>query len=301
MDDHKLRVFCTVAECRSFSKASEIIHLTQPAVSLQIQALEETYETKLFDRTGGAVTLTEAGERLYKYAKEILNLYAAAEQDINRLTGLVKGTLSIGASSTIGNYLMPGVLVDFRQRYPRIRVNLLIGNTRQTVERLEAGDIDVGLVEGEVNKHKLLKEKLLEDELVLVMAPDHPWANRKNISVSELASEPMIIREEGSGTRQIIEKHMQKHNMQLRRGKISMVLGSSEAIKAAVESGQGVSILSRWVVRKEIKFGTLKASTFKDIRFTRDFTIIRPRRSFNTHTVNEFLSFLKVYPFEERI
>ncbi|MCF6277841.1 MAG: LysR family transcriptional regulator, partial [Anaerolineales bacterium] len=143
LDDHKLRVFCTVAETKSFSKASEIIHLTQTAVSLQIQALEELYETKLFDRTSSAVTLTPAGEILYKYAKHILALYASAEKEIGELTGLVKGSVSLGASTTIANYLLPKVIADFRKTRQKIKIHLQVGNTKRVVELLRAGNIDI--------------------------------------------------------------------------------------------------------------------------------------------------------------
>ena len=136
MEDHKLKVFCTVAETKSFSKASEIIHLTQPAVSLQIQALEELYETKLFDRSSNMVSLTSAGEVLYRYAKEILALYAAAEKNIGELTGLVKGSISVGASSTIGNYLLPSVVADFRRTHPKIKIHLFVVNTKRVIDLL---------------------------------------------------------------------------------------------------------------------------------------------------------------------
>ncbi len=300
MDDHKLKAFCAVAETRSFSKASEIIHLTQPAVSLQIQALEEAYETKFFDRSSGTITLTKAGELFYKYAKEILSLYAAADREMNALTGLVKGSLSIGASSTIGNYLLPPLLVAFRNKFPKIKVNLLIGNTKRIADHLEAGEIDLGLVEGEIVKHKLLSEKLLEDELVLVMPPDHPWATRKNLSISVILEEPFISREAGSGTRQMIEKHLSQHSISPSKMHIPLMLGSTEAIKRAVENGMGVSILSIWAVKKEVKQGSLKTGTFKDVKFTRDFSILRLRKGFATHAINEFLEFLKIYPYEER-
>ena len=138
MDDHKLRVFCTVAETKSFSKASEIIHLTQPAVSLQIQALEELYETKLFDRSSSTVTLTPAGELLYKYAKHILSLYSSAEKEVGELTGLVKGSISVGASTTIGNYLLPQVICDFRKKRAKVKINLGVGNTKMIVDLLNA-------------------------------------------------------------------------------------------------------------------------------------------------------------------
>ena len=299
MDDHKLRVFCTVAETKSFSKASEIIHLTQPAVSLQVQALEEIYETKLFDRSGGSVTLTPAGELLYKHAKDILGLYASARKDINAMMGLVKGNLSVGASSTIGNYLLPSVLVAFRRNHPRISINLIVGNTKVVVEKLLAGEIDLGLVEGDVTKHKLVAEKLIPDELVVVMSPDHDWAKRKSLSVSELAKEPFIMREEGSGTRQMIEKRLIENKIDPASIPVSLYLGSTEAIKTAVQDGLGVSILSAWAARKEIRAGILKAASFKDAKFTRNFSLIQRKKGFSSHTMEEFLEFLRIYSFED--
>ena len=194
MEDHKLKVFCTVAETKSFSKASEIIHLTQPAVSLLVQAIEETYETKLFDRASNTVTLTPAGEMLYRYAKEILNLYAAAEKNIGEIIGFVKGSISVGASSTIGNYLLPGVIAAFRKTHPKIKIHLLVGNTKRVVELLNAGNIDIGLVEGDVARQKMVVDKLVADELALIVPPLHPLAKRemslslklrKNLSYSE--------------------------------------------------------------------------------------------------------------------
>jgi len=168
MEDHKLKVFCTVAETRSFSKTSEIIHLTQPAVSLQIQALEEKYETKLFDRSSSTVTLTPAGEILYKYAKEILTLYTSAEKAIGKQTGLVKGSLTLGAGSNIGNYILPTLITEFRQTHPKSKIYLLVSNSKRVVDLLNAGNIDLGLVEGDVSRQKIVVKKLLADELLLI-------------------------------------------------------------------------------------------------------------------------------------
>lgn len=299
MDDHKLKVFCTVAETKSFSKASEIIHLTQPAVSLQIQALEEIYGARLFDRSNNTVVLTRAGNLLYKYAREILALYSSVEKEIGEITGLVKGSLSLGASTTIANYLLPPVISAFRKKYPKIKVNLQVGNTKAVVDFLNSGTIDIGLVEGEIQRQKIVVEKLLVDELVLIMAPVHPWADRRDISISELTQEPFIIREEGSGTRQMIEKNLAKQGLSLQDLMISLVLGSTEAIKSAVEDGMGVSIISAWAAKKEAKFGTLKISTFKDIRFLRNFSLIYPKGYIKSHVVEQFLEFLRIYPFEE--
>jgi DNA-binding transcriptional LysR family regulator len=299
MEDHKLKVFCTVAETRSFSKTSEIIHLTQPAVSLQIQALEEIYETKLFDRSSSTVTLTPAGEILYKYAKEILGLYANVEKVIGEITGLVKGSISIGASSTIGNYLLPGVITDFKKAHLKIKIHLLVGNTKRVVDMLNSGSIDVGLVEGEVSRQKMVVEKLIPDELLLVVPSHHPWAKKKDIPISELTKEPFIFREGGSGTRQMIEMFLSKYGISPNNMKVAMVLGSTEAIKEAVENGLGVSILSRWAVRKELKYGTLQLLRIKEERVNRDFSLIVNKSSVSSHAVDEFLTYLRSYPFNK--
>lgn len=297
MDDHKLKVFCTVAETKSFSKTSEIIHLTQPAVSLQIQALEEIYETKLFDRSSSTVVLTPSGEVLYKYAKEILNLYASAEKVIGEITGLVKGSISIGASSTIGNYLLPAIITDFKRTHLKIKIHLLVGNTKRVVELLNSGNIDLGLVEGEVTRQKMQVDKLIPDELLLVVPAYHPWAKKKEVSISELTKEPFIFREGGSGTRQMIEKFLASHGVSAQSLKVSMVLGSTEAIKAAVENGLGVSIISRWAARKESKYGTLSLLRIKEQKMLREFSMITNKGAVSSHAVDEFLTYIKSYPF----
>jgi len=298
MHDHKLKVFCAVADTGSFSKASKMVNLTQPAVSLQIQALEESYETALFERSGKNITLTPAGKLLYQYAKDILNLYTTVEKEINNLTGLSKGSLQIGASSTIGNYLLPTVIIAFKKKYPKIDVNLFVSNTKGIIELLNAGRIDIGLVEGDVPKQSLDVEKLLEDELVLIMPPDHLWVKRKNISVSELLSQSVIMREDGSGTRQMIEKHLIANKISPNNLRMSLVLGSTEAIKSAVEHGMGVSILSNWTVKKEVQFGTIKTNTFRDIRFIRNFNIVFHKRGALINTAKDFFDFLKIFPFQ---
>ncbi|MEK6681793.1 MAG: LysR substrate-binding domain-containing protein [Nitrospirota bacterium] len=227
-----------------------------------------------------------------------MSLYSSAEREINATIGLSKGSLSVGASSTIGNYLLPTVIIAFRKKYPKIDVNLVVSNTKGIVEFLNAGRIDIGLVEGEVSKQSLEIERLLDDELVLIMPPDHPWVKRKNISVSELLTQPVIMREEGSGTRQMIEKHLINNKISLSNLKISLVLGSTEAIKTAVEQGMGVSILSRWAVKKEVQFGTIKVNSFKDIQLMRNLSIIFPKRGSLSNTATEFLEFLKIFPFQ---
>ncbi|KPK01256.1 MAG: hypothetical protein AMK71_06255 [Nitrospira bacterium SG8_35_4] len=299
MDDHKLKVFCIVAETKSFSRASEIIRLTQPAVSLQIQALEEMYGTKLFNRSGCVITLTKAGEMLYKYAKEINALYASAEKEIGGVTGLVKGVISVGASSTIGNYVLPSVVADFKRKFPKVGVHIHVGNTKNVVDFLNAGSVDIGLVEGDVNKQKLVLEKLIPDEMVFIMSPYHHLAKKASISIMELSKEPLIFREEGSGTRQAIEKYLSKHGISQQHLKISLIMGSTESIKGAVEEGLGTSIMSRWAARKEIRYGSLKTSVFKEDKFVRDFSLLYKKSKEQSHTIEQFMGFLRRYPYSK--
>ena len=298
LEDHKLKVFCTVAETKSFSKASEIIHLTQPAVSLQIQALEEIYETKLFDRSSNVIALTTAGEILYKYAKDIRSLYAEAEKEIGRITGRIKGVITIGASTTIGNYILPSVIANFKKTHPRITLNVLIGNTKKIVEMLEGGIIDLGLVEGELTKHKIRRETIISDELVFIVPILHPWAKKKFVSILDVTKEPFIIREDGSGTRQMIERYLLSHGIDIEAMRIALVLGSTESIKEAVEEGLGISIVSKWAVRKEIKHDTLKSVIPKEERILRNFSLLMPKNAVFSHAVDELVSYLKAFPYD---
>ncbi len=301
MDSHKLKVFCAVAETRSFSEASRTLNLSQPAVSLQIQALEKSFETGLFDRSDKVLKLTPSGELLYSYAKRILALTAEMEEEMGALIGQIKEELSIGASSTVGNYLLPHVIVAFRKQHPKVRINLKVGNTKEVVKLLHTGDITLGFVEGDVSKENLVVEKLASDELVLIMPHDHPWSKRKSIPITELAHEPLIVREVGSGTRQIVEKRLHEHHISMHDLNVTMVLGDTEAIKTAVEQGMGVAIVSVWTVRKEVRHGTIRAARFSDIRFNRDLRVIYHRSNSQSRAATAFLDYVKLYPLESPV
>ncbi len=296
MDDHKLKVFCAVAETRSFSKASKAMYLTQPAVSLQIRSLEEQLGTKLFTRSNKAVSLTETGEILYKHAKKILSVYTAIEKEINEATGLVKGKLFIGASTTLATYYLPNIIVDYKKRYPDILIDFARGNTQNIIDSLLKTKIDMGLVEGEINDQRLKVEKMDSDELLLIVNSKHPWAERSDISIREIIDQPFIMREEGSGTRQVIESALEKAEISSEELDIVMFLGSTEAIKTAVENGLGISIISGWAVQKEVRFGVLKALSFKDIRFKRDFSLVFQKQAFHTQPAEKFIELLKKHP-----
>lgn len=296
MEDYKLKVFCTVAEVKSFSRASEIIHLTQPAVSAQIQVLEDFYGTKLFDRTTNNVTLTATGEILYKYARDILSLYADAEKSICRLTGLLKGSIKIGASTTVGNYLMPKIIIDFlKKNSDKIKINLRVGSTKKISDLLNSSNIDIGIVEGDIKSQKITVESFLEDELCLIVPPNHQWSGKSEIDVGSLQTEPIILREEGSGTRQLIEKLFLKYGLNLQSMKVFLMLESIEAIKDAVKNGIGVAFESKIAVKNDLENGSLKALRIKNERLLRTFSIIYRKKGFCYHLVEEFVNFIKGY------
>ncbi|MCI4625233.1 MAG: LysR family transcriptional regulator [Candidatus Magnetoovum sp. WYHC-5] len=298
MEDYKLKVFCTVAEVKSFSRASEIIHLTQPAVSAQIQVLEDYYGTKLFDRTTNNVTLTATGEILYKYAREILSLYAETEKSICRLTGLLKGSIKVGASTTVGNYLMPKIIIDFlKENSDKVKINLRVGSTKKISDLLNSSNIDLGIVEGDIKSQKITVDKFLEDELHLIVSPNHGWSNKEEIDVASLQEEPIILREEGSGSRQLIEKLFVKYGLSIQNMKVFLMLESIEAIKEAVKRDIGVAFESRIAIKKELQDGSLKAINVKGERITRAFSIIYRKKGFCYHLVDEFVAFIKGYDF----
>jgi DNA-binding transcriptional LysR family regulator len=296
--DIKLKLFCIVAETRSFSKTSVIAHLSQPAVSLQIQSLEEFFETKLFDRSGGEITLTPAGDLLYHQAKHILEHYADIEKDMRKITGAMKGGFSFGASTSLGNHVLPRVIIAFKKEHPKVKINMMVGNTKRIQELLRSGFADFGLVAGECTREKMKKEKIMSDELVIIVSRDHPWTRRKNISVLDILKEPFILREEGSGTRQKIEEYFSVHGISVDDMHIALVLGSTASIKEAVEAGIGVSIVSKWAVLRESAGGRLKPLVFREGPIQRDLSLLIPAKKHLSHIMEEFLIFVRKYPYD---
>ncbi|MDH4232527.1 MAG: selenium metabolism-associated LysR family transcriptional regulator [Nitrospirota bacterium] len=296
--DIKLKLFCAVAETRSFSKTSRIAHLSQPAVSLQIQALEEFFETKLFDRSGGEINLTPAGEILYHQAKHILEHYTDIEKEMRKITGAIKGGFTFGASTSLGDHVLPRVIIGFKKEHPKVKISMMVGNTKRVEELLKSGFIDFGLVAGECMGGKLKRETIMSDELILIVSRDHPWVKKKVVSILDILREPFILREEGSGTRQKIEEYFAMHGISIHQMHIAMVLGSTASIKEAVEAGVGVSIVSKWAVQREFADGRLKLITFKEGNIQRDLSLILPARKHLSHVMDEFLIYARKYPYD---
>ena len=296
--DIKLKLFCAVAETRSFSKTSKIAHLSQPAVSLQIQSLEEFFETKLFDRSGAEITLTQAGEILYHQAKHILEHYNDIEKDMRKISGAIKGGFTLGASTSLGNHVLPRVIIAFKKAHPRVKISMMVGNTKRIEELLKSGLVDFGLVAGECMGGKMKREIIMSDELMLIVSRDHPWAKKKSISILDILKEPFILREEGSGTRQKIEEYFAVQGISIHDMHIALVLGSTASIKEAVEAGIGVSIVSKWAVMREAADGRLKLLTFREGPIQRDLSLILPVRKHLSHVMDEFLIYVRKYPYD---
>ncbi|MBI5641668.1 MAG: LysR family transcriptional regulator [Nitrospirae bacterium] len=296
--DIKLKLFCAVAETRSFSKTSRIVHLTQPAVSLQIQALEEFFETKLFDRSHGEINLTPAGELLYHEAKHILDHYTDIEKEMRKISGAIKGGFTLGASTSLGNHVLPRVIIAFKKEHPKVKISMMVGNTKRIEELLKSGFVDFALVAGECMGGKLKRETIMSDDLIVIVSRDHPWAKKRVVSILDILKEPFILREEGSGTRQKIEEYFAVHGISIHDMHIALVLGSTASIKEAVEAGVGVSIVSKWAVQREVKDGRLKPVTFREGNIQRDLSLILPVRKHLTHVMDEFLIYVRKFPYD---
>ena len=294
MSDRRLQVFHTVARLLSFTKAAEELHMTQPAVTFQVRQLEEQFNTRLFDRTHNRISLTDAGSRVYEYAEKIFQLYNEMDNSVRELTGDISGVLILGASTTIAEYMLPVLLGDFKAKHPEVTIRLKVANTDGIVAQVENNEIDLGVVEAPVNNKNLIVEECRTDHLVLIVPPTHELAKEKSVSIEKIIEYPFICREEGSGTREVMIESMQQTGINPSDMRIAMELGSLEAIKGAVESGMGVSILSKATLLKELKLGTLVAVD-TDPPINRPFSFVHQKQKFKARAMDELLSFARTY------
>jgi DNA-binding transcriptional LysR family regulator len=294
MADRRLQVFHTVARLLSFTKAAETLHMTQPAVTFQVRQLEEYFNTRLFDRTHNRISLTEAGSLVYKYADRIFDLYNEMEHSVREMTGEISGALTIGASTTIAEYMLPSLLGDFKAKYPDVNIHLKVSNTDGIVSMVENNIIDLGVVEAPVGNKNLVVESCSPDQLVAIMPPGHPEAGRSNLTFIDLLKYPFICREEGSGTRDVIKEWLKGAEDCKEELNISMELGSPEAVKGAVEAGMGISVVSSATIQKELKLGTLVAINLKPA-LERPFSFVHQKQKFRVRVMEELLEFARIY------
>ena len=250
----RLRIFQAVAEARSFTRAAEVVHLTQPGISKHIKQMEEYYGIPLFDRLGKKVALTQAGEILSEATEEIMASATAAEQRIEELKGLHGGKLVLGASFALGIYVLPGVLAAFRKRYPAVEVTVDISLSAKIMAKILANKLDLGLVSQEAHDPRLFARQFMTDELIAVVPSNHPWANRKRIRPQELMQETFIVAARGAGVRAAVEERLKEKGIVLTN---VIDFGNVEGVKRAVEAGLGISIQPQSVVQREISAGSL--------------------------------------------
>lgn len=291
IENFRIRVFRAVAHHLNFSRAAEELLLTQPAVTQQIKALEDEFGVSLFDRGGGRITLTPGGAALLPFAEQMKTLTDDAIAAVASAYGEHAGELNIGASQTIGQYLLPTFVAAFLRTYPKIRVTARSGNTDQMLEAVVAGQVHIALIEGPEQRRDVHVEPFMEDHLVLVVPATHDWAGHE-ISLDELKSQPLLMREFGSGSRRIVEQALTGAGLKIKDLTISMELDSTEGLLNAVEAGLGVTFVSRWAVRNQFALGTLKLSRVGGLKLARSFSMAYPAGPEPTGSVGAFRGFL---------
>jgi len=286
----QFEVFLAVARAKSFRGAAEVLHLSQPALSQHVAELERELGARLFDRLGRSVALTEAGRILEDHALRLFATLTSAREAIDELGGLKRGSLLVGASTTPGIYVLPAVVAAFQRRHPGIALSLQIANSAVIEERIRGNEIDLGVVGGHAlhPREECLAAGLL-DELVLIVPPGHPWARRREIAPALLADHRLLVREEGSATRQVAERALQHAGV---RFGASMELGHTEAIKQAVMAGLGVALVSVHAVRGDVASGRLRALRLKGMRIRRHFHVIHNEARTLSASARAFLGLL---------
>ncbi|MGC3989970.1 MAG: LysR family transcriptional regulator [Chthoniobacteraceae bacterium] len=292
MNRNHLALFHLVAQAGSISRGAQLAHISQPAVSKQLAELEDALGVRLLERLPRGCKLTEAGTLLADYARRWRGVEDEAERALSEYLGLKRGRLAIGASMTIGGYLLPGMVATFHQRFPAIELQLEIANTHHIQQALLGGEIELGMTEGPIENDELESTVFFKDELVAIAPAGHPLLQKKTVTAQELSREPFILREEGSGTRAIVEQTLHRKGIQL---KPVLSLASPEAIKNAVAAGIGVAVVSRLIVELELQTGVLGIISMKDLTIQRPLHLQRVRSRSESPAMKKFLSVLKTH------
>jgi len=274
VSDFRLEVFYSVAKRLSFTKAAQELFISQPAVTKHIRELEEKYQSRLFERNGNKIQLTAAGHVLLKYAEQIFSIHRQAEFEINAISQRNEGLLRLGASTTIAQYLIPPLLAQFHQKFPGVRVTLINGNTELIEQSLLKKEIDLGLIEGDSKNPQISYSELSRDEIVLVCSKSHPLAKVTEISIEQLRTIPLILRERGSGTLEVIEHAMEPLRIKISDLQIEMQLGSTEAIKSYLAHSECMAFISVHAVLKELSSGELRIVDVASLNIGRFFYLI---------------------------
>jgi DNA-binding transcriptional LysR family regulator len=293
MDLWQLHIFCRVVECKSFSKAAEAVHLSQPTVSSHIKDLEEHFKCPLIDRLSKEAAPTAAGRLLYGYARRMLALREEAETALAQHQGRMQGPLIIGGSTIPGGYLLPRAIGKFKLRHPQIRPALIIADTQRIIAGIGDGTIEVGVVGAETRDKKILQERLIEDQMRLIVPARHPWSGSKTVRLEQLLREPFIVREQGSGTLAAIQERLRQKGSNVEELNVVAEMGSTEAVRQGIRDGIGVSILSTLAVAEDLESGALKALSVEGLDLTRSLYITRHRQRSLSPLAAAFVEFLK--------
>ncbi len=287
--DSSLKLFYTVAQLKSFTKAAQVLNLTQPAVTFQIKNLEDELKTRLFDRDANKITLTHTGKILLNHAEKILLEYEKAKEEISKISGKLCGDIRIGIASVLGKYFLPKLIGYFKQEYRDVEIIMLVGNSGKLIQDLRQHTVDLIIVSEPVSVQHFVVRPFVEDELVVIVNPQHKWAKRGAIELKDLLKENIIIREDGSGTREVLKNFLSSKNISFKSLKAIMTMGGSEALKSAVESGIGYGIVSNMAIRSEIKLGLLKQIKIRGEILKRSFLVVYSKKQYNKHLISSFL------------
>ena len=287
-----LKVFLAVAEHGSFSEAGRHLHLSQPAVSQIIQGLERQLGLALFIRQGRAAQLTEGGHVLLSMARELLTSSQRIEQTMFSLHGEVVGEMSVGCSTASGKYLLPGLIARFRKEYPRVRINVIISSREAVIARLVSGDISLGVSSKLIEHADLEYQDFFKDDVILVVPASHRWARYRKIYPDDLLDEPLILREELAGTREVLIDHLRQHDISPDMLNIAMVLGNAEAISVAVEEELGIAFVSRLAAARGIALGRLVEVSVEGMELCRNIYLARNRRQPLTRAQAKFWEYV---------
>lgn len=292
MLDFRLKVFQSVARNLSFTKASNEMYISQPAVSKHIKELEQEFEVKLFNRIGNKISLTPAGNLLLNYAERITSLHNEIKFEMSQLKGASEGLLRIGASSTITQYVIPPALARFNKQFPGIGLTLINGNTEYIENQLLDNKIDIGIVEGKPTNPDIRYSTFLNDELLVFTSAQNKTVPSE-VSVDQFIQLPLVLRERGSGTLEIIEKNLQEHQISPKQLNVLLFLGSTEAIKSFIKTGNGVGIVSRFAIEQELSSQIFRLIDIPDIKFYRQFNFISPQGPELVGLAKLFLNFVQ--------
>jgi DNA-binding transcriptional LysR family regulator len=294
-DLRQLEIFCKVVELKSFSRAAEVVFLTQASVSERIAGLESSIGTKLLDRLGRQILPTKAGELLYRQAIRLLDMKRTARLEMEDFLGLKQGEVRLGGSTIPGEYILPKIIGQFYKKYPFVSVSIAISDTTEIERLVLSGDLELGVIGSRSSCKDLINYDLWEDELILVVHAGHRWAKKKIVSLDELLNEPFILREKGSGTQKIFEEILENSGIKnIFSLKSTACFGSSTAVKEGIKSGIGVSILSSRALETEIKSGILKTIKIKGIpSIKRNFYLIKDKRRVASPLCQAMIEFLQ--------